>query len=197
MMQKVLTTMQDGIQQGVNEVNESIDDALSIDPEEELYKEASIEAEKEESRVDEANRKIDGKLETTRDRVDAINKSFDNGAREAKDTMRKVQQSDIMTAYRCARLYQWGNKAVSYIQDHPDWANSLRDKLMGKSAATRFQELGLGEAVDEETEQICARRNAMFGAPDAGIAPDIMPNTEMILNGAAVPVIEAGLEMAL
>ena len=43
-----------------------------------------------------------------------------------------------------------------------------------------------------ETEQICARRDAMFGSPDAGVAMDTSPTTEMILNGADVSSI--GLE---
>lgn len=203
MMKEVMQSLYDGANEGINQINGSIDDAIFIDPEEDLEyraaQEAEEELEEENHKIDEMNEKIDNKVEELQEKTDQINQSFDTGVKSAKAKIKEASKSDIATAYRCVRLYQWGNMAKDYIAEHPDWANNLREKLgsFGQSAATRLQTMGITDAVDEDTAEICQRRDMLYGSPDAGIEEQMIPDTDMILQGATAPVLESGLEMAL
>lgn len=203
MIQRVIDTLQSGASAGIATVNDSIDSAIYIDPEEQIEAEAQMEAEKEidaeNSRIDKINAKIDEDVEKTRQRVDQFNAAFDNGVAKTKEKLKEVSKSDIATAYRCARLVYWGNMAKDYIAEHPDWAVNMRDKVsqFGKSAATRLRELGISDYADDETEQICNKRDAMFGAPDATIEGEQIPDTEMMLQGVVMPEMTQVLELGL
>ena len=192
MMSRVIESLQNGLDEGVHVVNSSIDDMTYVDPEEQAeaqaYDAAEAEVNAEQSRIDKINAKMDEKVDNVHEKVDKINHAFDHGAQKVKD----VSQSQFMQAYRAMRMVYWGNLAAGYMKSHPEWLNDLKD--FGKSAASKLQELGIADATDDmtETEQICARRDAMFGSPDAGVTPDMTPTTEMILNGADVSSI--GLE---
>mgnify|MGYP004628411283 FL=1 len=193
MLNHVIQSLQNGAEEGIHVVNDTIDSAIYIDPEEEADAQAEAAAEKEiqaeQSRVDKINAKIDDKVENTQNKIDKINKSFDKGVQKVKD----VSQSDFMQVYRACRMVYWGKLAKDYVTTNHDWMNNL--KSLGNSMATRLKELGLDDAFDTDvtdTESICARRNAMFGSPDAGIEAEMMPTTEAILAGAEIP--EIGLE---
>lgn len=193
MLNHVIQSLQNGAEEGIHMVNDTIDSAIYIDPEEEADAQAEAAAEKEiqaeQSRVDKINAKIDDKVENTQNKIDKINQSFDKGVQKVKD----VSQSDFMQVYRACRMVYWGKLAKDYVAANPDWMNDL--KSLGSSMATRLKELGLDDAFDTDamdTESICARRNAMFGSPDAGIEAEMMPTTEAILAGAEIP--EIGLE---
>lgn len=192
MMSRVIESLKNGLDEGVHVINSSIDDMVYVDPEEQAdtqaYADAEAEIEKEQSRVDKINAKVDDKVENVHEKVDKINQTFDHGAQKVKD----VSQSQFMQAYRAMRMVYWGNLAAGYMKSHPEWMNDLKE--FGKSAAAKLQESGIADATDDmtDTEQICARRDAMFGSPDAGVAVDTTPTTEMILNGADVSTM--GLE---
>ena len=192
MMSRVIESLQNGLDEGVHVVNSSIDDMTYVDPEEQAeaqaYDAAEAEVNAEQSRIDKINAKMDEKVDNVHEKVDKINHAFDHGAQKVKD----VSQSQFMQAYRAMRMVHWGNLAAGYMKSHPEWMNDLKE--FGKSAAAKLQEYGIADATDDmtETEQICARRDAMFGSPDAGVTPDMTPTTEMILNGADVSSI--GLE---
>lgn len=193
MLNHVIQSLQNGAEEGIHVVNDTIDSAIYIDPEEEADAQAEAAAEKEiqaeQSRVDKINAKIDDKVENAQNKIDKINQSFDKGIQKVKD----VSQSDFMQVYRACRMVYWGKLAKDYVAANPDWMNDL--KSLGSSMATRLKELGLDDAFDTDatdTESICARRNAMFGSPDAGIEAEMMPTTEAILSGAEIP--EIGLE---
>ena len=192
MMSRVIESLQNGLDEGVHVINSSIDDMVYVDPEEQAdaqaYADAEAEIENEQSRVDKINAKVDDKVENVHEKVDKINQAFDHGAQKVKD----VSQSQFMQAYRAMRMVYWGNLAAGYMKSHPEWMNDLKE--FGKSAAAKLQESGIADATDDmtDTEQICARRDVMFGPPDAGVAVDTTPTTEMILNGADVSSI--GLE---
>lgn len=203
MIQRVIDTLQNGASAGMAAVNDSIDSAIYIDPEEQIEAEAQMEAEKEidaeNDRIDKLNAKIDDKVEETRSKVDQFNNSFDQGVAKTKEKIKEISKSDIATAYRCARLVYWGNLAKDYIAEHPDWAANMRDKVsqFGKSAATRLRELGISDYADDETEEICNKRDAMFGAPDATVEGEAIPDTDMILQGAVMPEMTQVLELGL
>jgi len=193
MMSRVIDTLQNGAREGIHMVNDTIDSAVYIDPDEQIEAEAQMMAEaevdEENSRIDKINAKIDEQVEKTHEKVDAFNKSFDEGVAKTKEKIKEVSKSDIATAYRCARLVYWGNMAKDYIQEHPDWALQARDKLVqfGHSAATRLRELGISEYADEDTEEICKRRDLAFGSPDATVEGAAIPDTEMMLQGVTMP----------
>lgn len=193
MLNHVIQSLQNGAEEGIHAVNDTIDSAIYIDPEDKADAQAEAAAEKEiqaeQSRVDKINAKIDDKVEHTQSKIDKINQSFDKGVQKVKD----VSQSDFMQVYRACRMVYWGKLAKDYVATNPDWMNNL--KSLGNSMATRLKELGLDDAFDTDaadTESICARRNVMFGSPDAGIEAELIPTTEAILAGAEIP--EIGLE---
>lgn len=196
MMSRVIEALQNGMDEGVRAINSSIDDAVYLDPEQQAENKALDAAEADvdaqQSRIDRINAKMDEKAQNVQEKVDRLNQSFDQGVHKAKEKLQDVSRSQFMQAYRAMRMVYWGKMAGSYLASHPDWMDGLKD--FGKSAASRLQEMGIADATDDmtETEQICARRDAMFGSPDAGIVADTAPTTEMILNGAALP--EMGLE---
>lgn len=193
MLNHVIQSLQNGAEEGIHVVNDAIDSAVYIDQGDAADAQAEAEAEKEvqaeQNRIDKINAKIDDKVEATKTKVDKINQSFDKGVQKVKD----VSQSDFMQVYRACRMVYWGKLAKDYVSTNPDWMNNVRS--FGQSMATRLKELGLNDAFDTEatnTESICARRDAMFGSPDAGIEAELMPTTEAILAGAEIP--EIGLE---
>lgn len=196
MMSRVIESLQDGMNEGIHEINSSIDSMVYVDPEESADRQAFAEAEAQmdarQSRIDRINARLDEKARTVQEKVAQVDRSFDQGVAKTKEKLQDVSKSQFMQAYRAMRMVYWGNMAGQYMAGHPEWMNEL--KGLGKSAAARLQEMGIADAAGDmtETEQICARRNAMFGAPDEGISPDTTPTTEMLLNGAELP--EMGLE---
>lgn len=196
MMSRVIESLQNGMNEGIHEINSSIDSMVSVDPEEvadkQAFAAAEAEVDAEQSRIDKINARLDEKVQTVQEKMSQVNQSFDQGVAKTKEKLQDVSKSQFMQAYRAMRMVYWGNMAGQYVANHPDWMNEL--KGFGKSAAAKLQEMGIADATEDmtETEQICARRNAMFGAPDEGIAADTAPTTEMLLNGAELP--EMGLE---
>jgi hypothetical protein len=175
MIKRAVQYLYDGAQEGINQVNETIDDTLFIDPEEAVELEAQVNAEaelqEENDRIDKINAEIDNKVEAMQDKIDHINQSFDKGVEKSKKTLKEISQSDIATAYRCTRLAQWGNMARKYIMDHPDWAQNLREKFssFGTNVASKVEAWGLSDE-DDATKELCAKRDDMFGrATDAPI----------------------------
>ena len=196
MMSRVIESLQNGVDEGVHIANSTIDDTIYVDPEKQAeiqaYDEAEAEVNAEQSRIDKINAKMDERVDSVHEKVDDINQSFDHGVQKTKEKLKDVSQSRFMQAYRAMRMVYWGNLATNYISEHPEWMNDLKN--FGKSAASKLQELGISDATDDmtETEQICARRDVMFGSPDAGIAVETVPTTDMILSGAELPAM--GLE---
>ena len=193
MMQQVIQSLQNGMNEGIYQVNSAIDNAVYIDPENQAdaMAEAEVqkEVDKENSRIDKINTKVDDKIADTRQKVDEINQSFDQGVAKTKEKIKEVSCSDFMQVYRAARMVYWGKLAADYVKTNPDWLNNFRE--FGNSAATRLKQLGIEDATDSEmteTDSICARRDAMFGSPDAGIEPEMVPTTEAILAGADIPL---------
>ena len=195
MMNHIIQSLQNGAEEGIRVVNETIDDAIYLDPEEQAEAMAADavqkEVDKENSYIDKVNAKIDDDVEKTKQKVDKINQSFDQGVTKAKEKVKEVSQSDFMQMYRAARMVYWGKLATDYMKTNYEWLNNV--KSFGNSMATKLKQLGIADATEEgpvqtETENICARRDAMFGSPDAGIEPEVMPTTEAILAGAEVPL---------
>lgn len=196
MMSRVIESLQNGVDEGVHVVNSTIDDAIYVDPEKQAdaqaYDAAEAEVNAEQSRIDKMNAKMDEKVDNVHEKVNDINQSFDHGVQKTKEKLKDVSRSRFMQVYRAMRMVHWGNLAANYVSGHPEWMNDLKN--FGKSAASKLKEFGISDATDDmtETEQICARRDAMFGSPDAGIAVETVPTTDMILSGAELPVM--GLE---
>lgn len=193
MMSRVIDTLQNGAREGIRVVNDAIDSAIYIDPEEQIETQAlaaaKTEVDEKNSHIDKMNVKIDEQIKKTRERVDAFNKAFDKSITKTKEKIREVNKSDIMTAYRCARLVYYGNMAKDYMKEHPDWAEHARDKFVhfGHSAATKLRDLGISEYADENTEEICKRRDLAFGSPDALVTEEVIPDTDMMLQGVMAP----------
>lgn len=212
-LQKTVNAIYDGVNEGVDQVNGAVDDAIYSTPDEQADAEVSAQAEKlaaeeadaEEAKADSINDRIDSGVQDAKANVDKFNQSFSKGVQIADQKIKDAGKSDIATAYRAARLVYWGNLAKNYIASHPDWASSLRQNLgtFAKNASSKLYEMGTQADTSQvadtasDTDEICARRDAMFGSADAGIEVQPVPDTELMLQGVEIPVADTVAEVAM